>query len=289
MQRRLLGRTGLLVSPLGYGAFKIGRNEKTKYPTAYDLPDEQAVESLLNGVLDLGVNFIDTAPAYGLSEERIGRAISHRRGEFVLSTKVGETFAGGRSQYDFSRPGIEQSVRRSLERLRTDVLDVVFIHSNGDDLAVLNQTDAVETLCDLRARSLVRAIGLSGKTIEGARAALSWADALMVEYHANDASHAAVIDEAAARGVAVVVKKGLASGHLAAGEAIRFVLGNSNVNTLVAGGLNLDHIRSNVAVTQSAVATAQHCPSDSTSVLPVSDASAVTRIHNVPHTSPPPS
>ncbi|TXT24440.1 MAG: aldo/keto reductase, partial [Planctomycetota bacterium] len=97
MQLRPLGKTELLVSPLGFGAFKIGRNEKVKYPQPYDLPDDTAVERLLNGVLDAGINLIDTAPAYGISEERIGKFLSQRRGEFVLSTKVGERFTNGES------------------------------------------------------------------------------------------------------------------------------------------------------------------------------------------------
>src|SRR3989304_6273693 len=113
------------LSPLGYGAFKIGRNVGTKYGQAYELPDTASVERLLNGVLDLGINYIDTAPAYGASEERIGQAISHRRREFVLSTKVGEFFESGVSKYDFSADAVRSSVELSLRRLCTDALDIV--------------------------------------------------------------------------------------------------------------------------------------------------------------------
>ena len=118
---RDVGQTGLKVPPLGFGAFKIGRNEGVKYPTPYDLPDEAAVGRLLNSILDLGCTLIDTAPAYGLSEARIGQAIGHRRGEFVLSTKVGETFEDGQSNLRFlsgrraqqpgSQPGIPANGR----------------------------------------------------------------------------------------------------------------------------------------------------------------------------------
>lgn len=253
MQTRALGQTGLSVGPLGFGAFKIGRNQKAKYPAQYKLPDDAEVERLLGGLLDMGVRYIDTAPAYGISEERIGRAIGHRRGEFVLSTKVGETFEDGCSTYDFSAAGVRSSVERSLKRLRTDVLDVVFIHSDGRDLEILNETAAVETLADLKANGLIRAIGLSGKTVEGARAASAWADVLMVEYHLQDASHADVMAEAADKGIGIVVKKGLSSGHLPPGEAIRFVLGNRHVDSLIVGGLNLDHMRANAAVAAQAV------------------------------------
>jgi aryl-alcohol dehydrogenase-like predicted oxidoreductase len=245
-----LARSGVPLSPLGFGAFKIGRNAGIKYPQGYALPDEPAVSQLLNGILDLGCTLIDTAPAYGLSEERIGRAIAHRRDEYLLSTKVGETFADGHSTYDFSRGGIEQSLTRSLQRLQTDSLDLVLIHSPGDDRYVLEQTDVVAVLHEWKARGAVRAIGLSGKTPEGAQLALAWADVVMVEYHQQDASHAAVIAEAGERGVTVLIKKGLASGKLSADAAIRFVLAQSAVQSLVVGGLNLDHFQTNWATAQ---------------------------------------
>lgn len=242
---RPLGHTGLMVPPLGFGAFKIGRNEGIKYPQPYDLPDDAAVAKLLNGVLDLGCTLIDTAPAYGLSEERIGRAISARRHEFVLSTKVGETFAEGASTFDFTRAGVEASLQRSLQRLRTEVLDIVFIHSNGDDVGIMTETDTVAVLQEWKARGAIRAIGLSGKTTTGAHHALAWADVLMVEYHLDDASHAEVMAAAAAKGVGVFVKKGLASGRLNPAAAIRFVLENPSVSSLILGGLNLDHFHAN--------------------------------------------
>jgi aryl-alcohol dehydrogenase-like predicted oxidoreductase len=247
LQRRPLGRTGLSISPIGFGAFKIGRNQKTKYSTPYDLPGDQQVADLLNGVLDLGINYIETAPAYGTSEEGIGRAIAGRRSEFVLATKVGEAFEAGASSYDFSAPAIRMSVERSLKRLKTPTIDVLLLHSDGRDEWIQTQTHAVLTLQDLKRQGLVRAIGLSGKTVEGARQALAWADVLMVEYHLRDRSHEGVIAEAAARGVGVVVKKGLASGSLPAHEAIRFVLDSPHVSSLVVGGLSLEHVRANLA------------------------------------------
>jgi len=252
MDTRPLGDTGLRVTPIGFGAFKIGRNVGIKYPQGYALPSDDAVERLLNGVLDLGINFIDTAPAYGASEERIGRAIGRRRDEFILSTKVGETFEAGTSSYDFSPPAVRASVDRSRSRLRADVIDIVYIHSDGRDVEIMQSSGAVEALQALRDEGVIRAIGLSGKTVEGARAALEWSDVLMIEYHVNDRSHERVMGEAATQGAGVVVKKGLASGTLPPEEAIRFVLGNAAVSSLVVGGLNLEHIRANCEIASQA-------------------------------------
>jgi len=248
MVKRRLGRSAIEVSPIGFGSFKIGRNTGVKYPQAYELPDDDAVARLVDGLLDLGINYIDTAPAYGLSEERLGAVLAGRRGDLVLSTKVGETFDDGRSTYDFSAGGIRESVRRSLRRLRTETVDIVFIHSDGDDMRILTETDAVPTLTALRDEGVIRAIGLSGKTVEGARAALSWSDVLMVEYNDRDRTHAGLIAEAARRGVGIVVKKGLSSGRLDPEPAIRFVLGTEGVGSLVVGSLDLRHIRDNVVV-----------------------------------------
>jgi aryl-alcohol dehydrogenase-like predicted oxidoreductase len=249
---RPLGRSGFSLSPIGFGAFKIGRNQKTKYSSSYELPSDEQLATLLNGLLDLGINYIDTAPAYGTSEERIGRAIAGRRSEFVLATKVGETFEAGVSHYEFSTEAIRNSVARSLERLKSPTIDVLLLHSDGRDEWIQSQTDAVPTLQDLKQKGLARAIGLSGKTVAGARQALEWADVLMVEYHLRDRSHESLIAEAAARGVGVVVKKGLASGELPAGEAIGFVLDNPHVTSLVVGGLSLEHFRDNLAIAEHA-------------------------------------
>ncbi|MFM9964088.1 MAG: aldo/keto reductase [Planctomycetaceae bacterium] len=251
---RPLGQTGLLVTPLGFGAFKIGRNEKVKYPQPYDLPNESVAERLLNGVLDAGINLIDTAPAYGISEERIGKFLASRRNEFVLSTKVGERFVNGDSSFDFTAPGVRASIAESLKRLRTEVLDIVFVHSNGDDLAIQQQTDVVPTLQKLKRTGDIRAIGFSGKSPAGAEAALNWADIVMVEYHLQDTSHEGVIASAASRGLGVVVKKGLASGHLPPENAIRFVLANPHVASVIVGGLSLAHLQANLAHATSGLA-----------------------------------
>jgi aryl-alcohol dehydrogenase-like predicted oxidoreductase len=253
VDHRRLGRTGFELSPIGFGAFKIGRNQGVKYAQSYKLPEMRDVERLLNGVLDLGINYIDTAPAYGLSEERIGASIADRKHEFTLSTKVGETFVDGKSVFDFSARAVRESIDRSRKRLKLEVLDLVLVHSDGNDLRIINGTDVVETLLDLKQRGTIKAIGFSGKTVDGAQVAIAsgWADAIMVEYHLNDQSHELVMREAAQRDIGVIVKKPLASGMLNPREAIPFILGNPAVTSLVIGGLNLDHIRENLRAAKS--------------------------------------
>lgn len=247
MDRRVLGRTGLSVSPIGFGAFKIGRNQGIKYDRGYELPDDAAVRTLIDGMLELGVNLFDTAPAYGSSEERLGAALAGRRDRVVLTTKVGEEFEQGQSRYDFAATAVVASVERSLRRLRTEAVDVVFVHAHRDDLAILDHTEVVETLVELRQRGLTRAIGWSGKTVAAESRALAWADVLMIEYHLDEVSHADIITQAQAAGVGVLVKKGLASGRLPAATAIPFVLEQPGVASVIVGGLDLAHMAANVA------------------------------------------
>jgi aryl-alcohol dehydrogenase-like predicted oxidoreductase len=248
MEQLPLGKTGIHLSPIGFGAFKIGRNEKIKYPSSYDLPDAKEVDQLLNTVVDMGINYIDTAPAYGISEERIGHSLSHRRNEFVLSTKVGEIFENGTSVYDFSSQSVQASLEQSLKRLKTDHLDIVLIHSNGEDEKILNETDVVDTLVRFRDSGKTKAIGLSGTSPEGVESSLEWADFFMLEYHVKNRSLEAAIQKAHEAGKGIVIKKGLASGYLNPAEAIEFIFRNQAISSLVVGSLNVDHLKQNLEI-----------------------------------------
>lgn len=252
--RRILGRTGLSVSPIGFGGFKIGRNQGIKYDSAYDLPTEEAAEALLNAVLDLGIDLVDTAPAYGTSEERIGRALAARRGEFTLTSKVGETWEDGRGRFDFSSTAIDRSLDRSLRRLRTDRIDVVFVHSDGNDLEIIERGDTLETLVRRRDAGDIGAIGFSGKTVPGHQAAIDTGlvDCLMVEYHSMDESQRVIIDQAASMNIGVLVKKGLASGRLRPDQAIPHCLAPVGVASVVIGSLTPAHLASNLDIARRA-------------------------------------
>ncbi len=253
--RRPLGRTGLNLAPVGFGAFKIGRNQATKYALAYDLPDDAACQGLLEAVLAMGIDLIDTAPAYGSSEARLGQLLRNRRDEFTLSTKVGETFEDGVGRFDFSSVAIDQSITRSLQRLRTDRLDLVFVHSDGDDLQILDDGSVLETLARRRDQGDLRFIGFSGKTVEGHHRAIESGvvDCLMVEYHALDDSQLGVIETAEAAGIGVIVKKGLASGRLDPAVAIPHCLQPTGVASVVIGSLTAAHLRQNLSIAQAAI------------------------------------
>ena len=181
MTRRPLGQTDLLLSPIGLGTVKIGRNTDVKYPEGFELPSDQAVVDLLKLAASLGINCLDTAPAYGESEKRLGELLPHINESFHLITKVGESYAKDTgSHYDFSEKAIIQSIERSLKRLNRDHLDVVLLHSDGHDVEHL-QAGAFNPLIQARDEGLITAIGLSGKTIEGGRLALEQgADILMI-------------------------------------------------------------------------------------------------------------
>ncbi len=217
----------LLTAPLseiGFGAFHIGRVPGKKYlKHGQEIPNEDASNAILNGVLDSGIRLIDTAPSYGLSEERIGKYISERRTEYNLCSKVGELFQDNKSNFDFTAQGMLSSVESSLRALRTDSLDILLLHAPPNDLDVLNHTDAIETLQQLKQEGKTRSIGFSGKTVKAQLQALEWADVMMIEYSLENQSNEPIILEARDKGKIVLLKKVLQSGHLPAKDAINFI------------------------------------------------------------------
>jgi aryl-alcohol dehydrogenase-like predicted oxidoreductase len=243
--RRTLGTTGIELSPIGFGAFKIGRNQGIKYAHGYELPSDEEVERLIGGLLDMGINYIDTAPAYGSSEERLGRVLGQfQRDDLIVSTKVGETFENGASSYDFSPEVVIRSVARSRKRLRKETLDLVFIHSDGNDVDILEHTNCAETLIDLKKAGDIRAIGFSGKTFKGNTLATKWSDAIMTEFDLieDNARFPAIPD------LGIVIKKPLGSGTISPAEAIPKILRQPGVTSMVIGGLNLEHFRHNIEI-----------------------------------------
>src|SRR5690606_13582747 len=128
--------------------------------------------------------------------------------------KVGEEFENGESHFDFSPAHTRRSIERSLQRLNTDYLDVVLVHSDGNDLAIVEQHGTLDALAKMKQEGLIRAYGLSGKTVDGGLAALRQSDVAMVTANLHYHDEQPVIDYAAAHGKGILVKKAFASGHL---------------------------------------------------------------------------
>ena len=245
-----LGRTGLAISPIALGTTKLGRNTDVKYPESFVLPSDQELDMLFESVLHLGVNLIDTAPAYGESERRLGSVLEKHRDEVVLCTKCGEQYVNERSVYDFSTPAIIASVEESLRRLRTDHLDILLLHSDGEDLEILTQTDAVDALSRLKESGKIRAAGISAKTTVGILEASRTLDVIMAPFSKKESFLAEALAEVHGRGLGVLAIKGLFSGHLEAEPAIEFVLRQPFIDALVVGTLNPAHLAQAVAAAE---------------------------------------
>lgn len=253
---RPLGNTGIEVSALGLGTVKLGRNTKVKYPEPFTLPTEKEAASLLAKAADLDINLLDTAPAYGDSEERLGKLLSGQRDRWVLCSKVGEEFADGQSHFDFSAAHIRRSVERSLQRLQTDVLDLVTLHSSGDDLALLREGEALDTLRSLQRDGLLRAVGISAKTPAGIRAATELCDVVMATLNPTEMEAQGALDPCVKAGLGILLKKPLGSGHLALGvdqlqDSLALAMTHCGNGAALVGTLSPAHLEQNVLIVKS--------------------------------------
>ncbi len=254
MKRLQIAQTDLFVSPIGLGTVKLGRNQGVKYPQGFELPDDRQARKLIALASDLGINLIDTAPAYGISEERLGGFLRGQRRHWILCTKVGEEFEAGESSFNFTPEHVRFSLERSLRRLQTDVLDIVLVHSDGDDLRIIDQLGTLDALAMAQQQGLIRAYGMSTKTVAGGIATLQRADVAMATYNLEHHEEEPVLDFARDQGKAVFVKKALASGHICLREgedpveaSMDFLFRHPGVTSTIVGTINPEHLRHNVA------------------------------------------
>jgi aryl-alcohol dehydrogenase-like predicted oxidoreductase len=259
---RPLGNTGLKVSAIGLGTVKLGRNREVKYPGNFALPDDRSAADLLAHARELGINLIDTAPAYGSSEERLGKLLAGQRQHWLICTKVGEEFQQGKSHFDFSPQHIRSSVQRSLRRLNTDVIDILLIHSDGSDLQIINQTDSLDELAQLKNEGLIRSYGMSTKTVEGGLAAAHRCDVVMLTYNPLQREELPVLECCKKMHCGALVKKPLASGHLVTNNSnaadpvqssMDLVLGHPGTTAAIVGTITPAHLFANVAAARRAI------------------------------------
>ena len=200
MEKVTFGKTGLQVSRLGFGGAKIG----------YLKVDQDRVARILNLLLDSGINVIDTAAAYLGSEEAIGNAVAHRRRQYVLISKCGQSFPDLPGAA-WSAQVIAATVDRSLRRLKTDRLDVMLLHSC--DLATLERGEAVGALAKARDAGKIRFAGYSGDN-EAAAYAADLPDIAVVQTSINIADQInldTVLPVARKNNLGVIAKRPLAN------------------------------------------------------------------------------
>ncbi|MGW0809117.1 aldo/keto reductase [Nonomuraea sp. NPDC002799] len=279
-----LGKTGLRASRLGYGAMEL------RGPQAWGKPlsDDEA-RTILNTVLDSGVNLIDTSPDYGDAEEHIGRWISHRRDEFILSSKCGCPLAGDGDPRTFpphvyTRANVRACVEQSLRRMRTDHLDILMVHMSPS-VAVMRAEDTIAEMRALQDEGTIRFTGMSGDLPHlPEHVAMGVFDVFLLPYSALDRSHEELISAAAAAGAGTIARGSVARSLMAPPEAmpepirrpladrharlaaagledladgastmellLRFILSHQDLHSVIVGSTQAAHVRANVAAAQ---------------------------------------
>ena len=282
LPKRKIGLTGLKVTALGFGALELrGMVAGVGRPLRPGQP-----ESILNAVLDAGINYIDVAVDYGEAEDHIGRCISGRRQEFFLATKCGCPIDVSRFSpsertrfgvplprlHDYSRENIIKACEQSLRRMRTDYLDVLQLHFSPTR-DVLEQEGAIQTLQDLRREGKIRFLGCSSILPNVTdHIKMGVFDVLQIPYSALQPEHEAAVAAAAKAGVGTVIRGGVARGGPGEGQGsaklwelwekasmdellqgmsatefmLRFTITNPDVHTTVIGTLNPAHLQENV-------------------------------------------
>ena len=271
MRYRTLGRTGLAVSELGFGAWEIGWTP---------LEEGEEIGRLLNQALDQGINFVDSSAAYRWSEELIAKYIGHRRHEFIFATKCGSwRVQQPNGQWvqtlDYSAAAIAPQIDRSLLRLKTDCIDLIQLHSPSyDDLV---NGDGLDGLKKAQKQGKVRFIGLSADEDAAVKAVEMGAfDTLQISYNILQDEVALIIAAARANNMGIIIKEPIASalferpcpeggqkrlwdraqqrlgpeviGDLPrVGASLRWLLSNPDIHTAIVGTTNLNHLKENIA------------------------------------------
>src|SRR6267378_5005615 len=158
MKYRVLGKTGLKVSEVGFGAWAIGGNA---HGNSYGPTDDKQSLATIGRALDLGCNVFDTADVYGHghSEELLGQALKEHRSEIIIATKVGGDFYHGTPRMNFNSDYLEFALGKSCERLGTDYIDLYQLHN--PPIQLIKDGRVFKTLEKLRASGKIRQYGIS--------------------------------------------------------------------------------------------------------------------------------
>ena len=272
--RRVLGRTGLEVTQLGYGAMEVRGHRIWKGRPC----SEDQARTILNAVLDAGITFIDTANDYGTSELFIGRFLADRRKEYVLATKCGchMQYAGDHDEtpHVWTRENLLRNIADSLLKMRTGHVDLLQLHN--PDVETAEKFKVVDVLRELKRAGAIRFLGCSS-TSPHLRTYIGWGvfDVFQIPYSALERQHENLITEAAKAGAGIIIRGGVARGEpgsglgnenrwevfakagldelRAEGESrtaflLRFTLSHPHCHTTIVGTLRPEHLLENVEV-----------------------------------------
>jgi aryl-alcohol dehydrogenase-like predicted oxidoreductase len=272
-----LGRTKLSVTRLGYGAMEV---RGSRIWGGRPVTDEQA-KTILNAVVDAGINFIDTANDYGRSEEFIGKFLAHRRKEFYIATKCGCTVVHKDEHTDdtphvWTRENLFRGLHESLQRMKTDYVDVMQLHNPS--VEDCKKGNLIEALQDMKKEGKVRSIAIS-TTLPHLPEYIKMGvfDAFQIPYSALERDHEDWITKAAEAGIGIIIRGGVARGEPGAGlggaqrwakyeEAkldelrepgeskttflLRYTLSHPHAHTIIVGTLRPEHLNENIASLQ---------------------------------------
>lgn len=229
MEYIMLGKTGLKISRLGFGGIPIQRI------------DAAAAHELLDAVRAAGINYIDTARGYTVSEELIGQAIEGHRDEFILATK----------SMSRDRESMERDIGISLKNLRTDYIDLYQVHNPTVEQIdqVCASGGALEALMAAKAAGKIGHLGLTAHSIEVFSRALQepWLETIMFPYNLVESQGEELMAQAQAKGVAVIAMKPLAGGAIEdARLALRYINQNPNVTVVIPGMYSPEEVKKNL-------------------------------------------
>ena len=230
MEYRVLGKTGLTVSRLGFGGIPIQKI------------DAEGTRGLMADLLREGINFIDTARGYTVSEEYLGFALEGIRDQFILATK----------SMARTREAMAEDIEISLQNLRTDSIDLYQVHNpSAKDLAqVTAPGGALEALLEAKAAGKIRHIGITLHSAELFRQALElpWVETVMFPYNVVETQGEELIALCAQRDVGFICMKPLAGGAIEdTATAMRFIASNPHVSVIIPGMAAPSEIAENAA------------------------------------------
>ncbi len=230
MEYTVLGKTGLKISRMGFGGIPIQRI------------DAEGTKKLMRSLLDEGINYIDTARGYTVSEEYLGFGLEGIRQHFVLATK----------SMSRDRAAMARDIDTSLKNLRTDYIDLYQVHNPGlaDLEKVCAAGGALEALLAAKEAGRIGHIGITAHTVEVFEKALelSWVETIMFPYNIVETQGEALIRRCREKGIGFICMKPLAGGAIEdASLALRFVMQNSDVSVVIPGMAEEAELAQNIA------------------------------------------